>query len=56
MENPTKEANYTTIFADGSVILENPWIMGYAGLMSVTYPNNEKVWLDWLKKEAKEIK
>lgn len=27
MTNPTKEANYTTIFADGSVILENPWLI-----------------------------
>ena len=27
MENPTKEANYTTIFADGSIIYENPWLV-----------------------------
>ena len=26
MENPKAEGNYTTIFADGSVILENHWI------------------------------
>ena len=27
MVNPVKQGNYTTIFADGSVILENPWIV-----------------------------
>ena len=27
MENPIKEGNYTTIFADGSVIYENPWLI-----------------------------
>lgn len=27
MNNPTKEGNYTTIFRDGSVILENPWLI-----------------------------
>ena len=28
------------------------WMMGYAGLLSVTYPNNEEEWLDWLKQES----
>ena len=27
MENPTKQGNYTTIFADGSIVYENPWLM-----------------------------
>ena len=27
MINPVKQGNYTTIFADGSVILENPWLI-----------------------------
>lgn len=27
MNNPTKEGMYTTIFADGSVILDNLWLM-----------------------------
>ena len=27
MNNPTKEGNYTTIFADGSIVYENPWLM-----------------------------
>lgn len=27
MKNPTVEKNYTTIFADGSIIHENPWLM-----------------------------
>ena len=31
MKNPTKQKNYTTIFADGQVILENPWIIDSNG-------------------------
>ena len=31
MENPTKQGNYTTIFRDGSVILENPWLIMQSG-------------------------
>lgn len=27
MENPTKEGNYTTVFRDGSIIHENPWMI-----------------------------
>ena len=27
MNNPTVEKNYTTVFRDGSIIHENPWIM-----------------------------
>lgn len=27
MDNPMIEGNYTTIFKDGSIILENPWLM-----------------------------
>ena len=27
MDNPTVEGNYTTIFKDGSIILENPWLI-----------------------------
>jgi hypothetical protein len=27
MNNPTKEANYITIFKDGSIIYGNPWLM-----------------------------
>lgn len=27
MKNPTKEGNYTTIFKDGSIIHENPWLI-----------------------------
>lgn len=27
MKNPTIEKNYTTIFADGSIIYENPWLI-----------------------------
>ena len=27
MENPIKEGNYTTIFKDGSIVLENPWLI-----------------------------
>ncbi len=27
MRSPIKEGNYTTIFADGSIVYENPWLM-----------------------------
>jgi hypothetical protein len=27
MNNPTVEGNYTTIFKDGSIIYENPWMI-----------------------------
>ena len=35
-----------------TIVQGDAWMMGYAGLLSVTYPNNEEEWLDWLKQEA----
>ncbi len=35
-----------------TIVQGDSWMMGYAGLMSVTYPNSEEAWLDWLKLEV----
>ena len=37
-----------------TIVQGDSWMMGYSGLLSVTYPNDEKAWLDWLKEEVEE--